>query len=113
MTSETGYTIGSGIFIKGDVAGAEDLVVEGCVEGKIQLKNHLLIGQTGVVIADVQVDALTVYGEVRGNVTATSKVEINETARLVGDIHAPVVYLADGAKFKGTIDMDVPLPRDF
>ncbi len=113
MTNESGYTIGPGIFIKGDVSGAENLVVEGCIEGKIHLKNHLLIGQTGVVVADIQVDALTVYGEVRGNITAASKVEINETARLVGDIRAPVVYLADGAKFKGTIDMDVPLPRDF
>ncbi len=113
MTSESGYTIGPGIYIKGDVTGAEDLVVEGCIEGKIQLKNRLLVGQTGVVIAEVQVEALTVYGEVRGNVSASSKVEVNETARLVGDISAPVVYLADGAKFRGTINMDVPLPRDF
>jgi cytoskeletal protein CcmA (bactofilin family) len=113
MTDQTGHTIGPGIYIKGEVTGAEDLIVEGCIEGKITLKNHLLIGQSGVVIADVQTDALTVYGELRGNVTATTKVEVNETARLVGDIRAPIIYLADGAKFRGSIDMDVPLPRDF
>ena len=108
-----GHTIGKGIYIKGGVSGAEDLTIEGCIEGTISLKNHLVIGQSGVVNADVSAEAATIYGEVRGNVSAASRVEVHETAQIVGDISAPVVYLADGARFRGRIEMDVPLPRDF
>lgn len=113
MANQGGHTIGKGIYIKGDVSGAEDLVVEGCIEGTINLKNHLYVGQTGVVLADIQTESLTIYGEVKGNLNAGAKIEVNETARVVGDLRAPVVYLADGAKFRGRIEMDVPLPRDF
>lgn len=113
MGSQNAHVIGKGIYIKGEVLGTEDLVIEGCVEGNINLRNHLMIGQTGVVIADVQSEALTVFGELKGNVAANTKIEINETAKVVGDLKSPVIYLADGAKFRGTIEMDVPLPRDF
>ena len=108
-----GHTIGQGIFIKGDLTGSEDLVVEGRVEGSIALKNHLLVGQTGYLEANIQSEAVTVYGEIQGNVSAVSKIELNETARVIGDLEAPGIYLADGAKFRGRILMDVPLPRDF
>ena len=108
-----GHTIGQGIFIKGDLNGSEDLVVEGRIEGSITLKNHLLVGQTGLLEANVQSEAVTVYGEILGDVSATQKIELNETARVVGDLDAPSIFLADGAKFRGRINMDVPLPRDF
>lgn len=108
-----GHTIGQGIYIKGDLTGAEDLIVEGRIEGSIALKNHLLVGQTGSLQADIQSEAVTVYGEIQGNITANTKIELNETARVVGDLKAPSIYLADGAKFRGRIKMDVPLPRDF
>jgi len=109
----SGHTIGKNISIKGDLSGEEDLVVEGYIEGSINLKSHLLVGETGVVLADIQSESLTVYGEVRGNVVAASKIEVHENAKIVGDIRAPVIYLADGAKFRGMIEMEVPLPRDF
>lgn len=111
--TQGGHTIGKGIYIKGEVTGAEDLIVEGTIEGSINLKNHLLVGQTGVVLASVASEALTIYGEVRGDVSATTRIEINETAKVVGDLRAPVIFLADGARFRGRIEMDVPLPRDF
>ncbi len=111
--NQGGHTIGKGIYIKGDVTGAEDLIVEGGIEGTINLKNHLVIGQSGVVLADVQSDTVTVYGEVRGNISATTRIEVNETARVVGDLKAPSIYLADGARFRGQVEMNVPLPRDF
>jgi cytoskeletal protein CcmA (bactofilin family) len=113
MANQAGLTIGKGIYIKGEVNGAEDLVVEGCIEGSINLKNHLYIAQSGSVLADVQAEAMTIYGEVKGDITSAGRVEINETARVIGDVRAPVVYLADGAKFRGLIEMEVPLPRDF
>ena len=111
--SAGGHTIGQGVLIRGDLSGAEDLVIEGRIEGTINLKNHLLVGQTGTVQADIQSESVTVYGEVQGDVSAASKIELNETARVVGDLEAPSIYLADGAKFRGRIKMDVALPRDF
>ena len=113
MAKTGGFTIGQGIFIKGDLNGEEDLIVEGRIEGTISLRNHLLIGQSGTVDADVHSDAVTVYGQVNGNITATAKIELNETAQVVGDLRGPSIYLADGAKFRGRIHMEVPLPRDF
>ncbi len=108
-----GHTIGQGILIKGDLTGSEDLVVEGRIEGTVTLKNHLLVGQTGSLAADIQSEAVTVYGDIRGNVSAAQKIELNETAQVVRDLSAPSIYLADGARFRGRINMDVPLPRDF
>lgn len=113
MARSGGHTIGQGIYIKGDLTGEEDLIVEGRIEGSIALRNHLLVGQSGVLEADVSSEAVTVYGEVHGNVSAAAKIELNETARVVGDLEAPSIYLADGAKFRGRIKMEVPLPRDF
>lgn len=108
-----GHTLGKGIFIKGDISGSEDLVVEGRIEGSVNLKNHLLVGQTGVLVADVQSEAVTVYGQIQGNISAATKIELNETAQVIGDLQAPSIYLADGARFRGRIQMEVPLPRDF
>ncbi|HEX9756861.1 MAG TPA: polymer-forming cytoskeletal protein [Nitrospiria bacterium] len=98
--------IGQSIYIKGELTGNEDLTIEGKVEGKIELKDHhLTIGPGGNIKADLNARTITILGEVHGNVTATEKVEIKEAGKLRGDIQAPRVAIADGAFFKGSVDM--------
>lgn len=99
--------IGKSLQIKGEVSGDEDLTVEGTVEGKITLNGHsVTIGPNGRVMAEIRAKSVVVGGQVRGNVTADDKVEILATGTVLGDVRAPRVVLADGAHFKGTIDMD-------
>lgn len=98
--------IGQSIYIKGELTGNEDLTIEGKVEGKIDLKDHhLTIGHGGNIKADLSARTITIVGEVHGNVTAKEKVEIKEAGKLRGDIQAPRVAIADGAFFKGSVDM--------
>jgi len=102
---DTAGVIGRGLFIKGELHGEEDLIIEGRVEGEITLKKHLVIEQTGVILADIQTENITIKGEMRGNMMATAKVEIHAEARVVGDIIAPRVVIEDGSHFKGHIEM--------
>lgn len=99
-------SIGKSIVIKGEVTGSEDLTIEGQVEGKIELRDHILsVGASGRVQAHIVAKAIVVHGEVTGNLTAAEKVEIRENGAVEGDIVAPRVAIADGAKFRGSIDM--------
>ena len=104
--------IGRGINIKGNLTGAEDLVVEGGVEGHIALKNALTIMETGVIDADIVTESLLVHGQVSGNIDAADLVSLSADANVVADIRAPRVVIEDGARFKGRIEMKVDLPDD-
>jgi len=98
--------IGKSVVIKGELNGSEDLTIEGQVEGKIELKENVLtIGPNGKIKAQVFAKALIVLGEVNGNVTATEKVEIRDGGSVDGDIVSPRVAIADGAHFRGSVDM--------
>ncbi len=100
--------IGKSMKIKGKLIGNEDLMIDGQVEGKIYLKGHKLsIGTNGRITASIR-DAATVVvgGEMIGNITANDKVEITSTGTMRGDIKAPRVVLADGAQYRGAIDME-------
>jgi cytoskeletal protein CcmA (bactofilin family) len=104
---EGGVTvIGRGITVKGELSGEEDVKIEGRVEGKIVLTKNLLIGQAGVVEADVEADNINIGGTVTGNLVAQNKVEIVASGKMIGDIKAPRVIVAEGAHFKGNVDMD-------
>ena len=99
-------TIGKSIVIKGDVTGSENLTIDGKVEGKIELKQHLLtIGQYGRIQAEVFAKSVVVLGEVVGNIRASEKVAIRDNGTVEGDIVAPRVAIAEGARFRGGIDM--------
>jgi cytoskeletal protein CcmA (bactofilin family) len=104
--------IGKGITIRGSLTGGGDLVIEGRVEGQVNLKNHLTIEASGVVEADIRADELTINGTASGNIDAITKVSINQTAKVNGDIKAARVVIEDGAVFNGSIEMDVKLPDD-
>ena len=105
-TERTNVNIGKSVVIKGELNGSEDLTIEGQVEGKIELKDHILtVGATGQVHAHIIAKSIIVLGQVTGNVTANEKVDIREKGSVDGDIVAPRVAIADGADFRGRIDM--------
>ena len=99
--------IGKTITIKGDITGEENLVIEGKVDGTVHLKsNDLTVGQSGRVNANLSANVVRIDGEVKGDIVGTEKVVITKTGRVHGNIVGPRVTLEDGAKFKGSIDMD-------
>ena len=99
--------IGQSIFIKGELTGNEDLTIEGRVEGNIELKDHnLIIGASGRIQARLFAKNITIMGEVHGDVYAEEKVEIAKTGKLKGNIIAPRVVIEDGARFKGSVEME-------
>src|SRR5262245_38211966 len=98
--------IGKSVVIKGELNGSEDLTVEGHVEGRIELKDYVLtIGPNGKIKAQVSAKCVIVLGEVHGNVTASDKVDIRYGGSVDGDIIARRVAIAEGAHFRGSVDM--------
>lgn len=111
--------IGPGILVNGDISGSENLVIEGRVEGKIELvANQVIIGESGKVNADVVAKNVKIDGSLQGDVEGRERVLIAKTGRVRGNITAPRVVLEDGAIFKGSIDInpaesavaELPLP---
>ena len=106
MESKDVVNIGKSVVIKGELNGSEDLTVEGHVDGQIELKQHVLtIGPNGRIKAEVFAKAVIVLGEVIGNITASEKVDIRDNGKVDGNIVAPRVAIAEGAHFRGSVDM--------
>jgi cytoskeletal protein CcmA (bactofilin family) len=98
--------IGKSVVIKGELNGSEDLTIDGHVEGKIELRENILtIGPNGKIKAQVFAKAVVVLGELTGNITASEKVDIRDNGSVDGDIASPKVAIAEGAHFRGSIDM--------
>jgi cytoskeletal protein CcmA (bactofilin family) len=98
--------IGKSVVIKGELNGSEDLTIEGQVEGKIELRQNVLtIGPNARIKAQVFAKSVVILGEIVGNVSATDKVDIRDNGSVDGDIAAPRVAIAEGAHFRGSIDM--------
>src|SRR5690606_725261 len=98
--------IGKSVIIKGDLTGSEDLTIEGQVEGKIELRNNVLtIGANGKIKAQIFAKVVIVQGEVQGNMTASERIDIRANGSVDGDLVAPRIAIADGAHFRGSIDM--------
>lgn len=98
--------IGSSIVVDGEISGDEALVIQGTVKGRVVLKESLFVEASGVVEADIEVQNIEVAGKVTGNIVASDKVELKADCRVVGDVRAPRILIADGAVFKGNVDMD-------
>ncbi len=100
-------SIGSTISIKGDLTGDEDLVIDGRIEGKIDLKQHkITIGKKGVVRAEMRAKIISIEGDVQGTLYGEEQIILCSSSSVRGDIIAPRVTLEDGSKFKGSIDME-------
>ena len=104
--------IGAGIQVRGNLSGSGDLVIEGRIEGHVALQDHMTVENSGTVVADVETQNLTINGKMSGNVDASDRVKIATSAVVTGDIRAPRVVIEDGARFRGSIEMEVPLPPD-
>ncbi len=102
-------TISKGLFIKGEITGSESLFIDGKVEGSINLNgNRVTVGRNGQVAASITAREVVVLGKVRGNVTATDRVDIRAEGALTGDVAAARISIEDGAFFKGGIDIRKP-----
>ncbi|HTJ84316.1 MAG TPA: polymer-forming cytoskeletal protein [Polyangiaceae bacterium] len=99
--------IGQGIIIEGEVTSDEAVVVAGTVRGKLTVDGAVTIESGAVVEADIGATSLSVGGSVTGNVTASDRVDLLTGGKLVGDVKAARVTIADGAVFKGNVDMDL------
>jgi cytoskeletal protein CcmA (bactofilin family) len=105
--SREGAVIGPSIHIDGDVRGEEDLLIEGEINGTLQLSNNsLTVGAHGKVHADVYAHSIYVDGTVEGDLYGSERVAIRKSAQVRGNVTSPRVSLEDGAKFKGSIEMD-------
>jgi cytoskeletal protein CcmA (bactofilin family) len=102
-------TIGKSLVVKGEVTGSESLYVDGKVEGSINLPgNRVTVGRNGQVAANITAREIVVLGKVRGNVTASDRVDIRSEGSLTGDVTAQRISIEDGAFFKGGIDIRKP-----
>jgi cytoskeletal protein CcmA (bactofilin family) len=99
-------TIGKAVMVKGQIYSREDLVIDGEVEGTVDVQEHrLTVGPNGKVVAGVKAREIVVLGSIQGNVDAADKIDIRKDAKLIGDIKAARIVIEDGAYFKGSIDI--------
>jgi cytoskeletal protein CcmA (bactofilin family) len=103
--------IGGGTIVRGEISGEEDLLIEGRVEGRIDLRqNAVTVGAKGRLVAEIIARIILVDGEVDGNLTAEEQIVVRKSGRVKGDLCAPRVTIEDGARFKGGIDMEPKRP---
>lgn len=97
--------ISGSILVRGDVVSTEDLVIDGKVQGTIELGDHsLTIGPGATVVANLAAKVVTVSGAVVGNVVGAARVELKATASIEGDVNAPTFVMEEGATLKGKVD---------
>jgi cytoskeletal protein CcmA (bactofilin family) len=99
--------LGSSLHVKGDITGTEDLLIDGSVEGLIELdERKLTVGTTAKLTADINARDVVVYGSVKGNVRAKGRIEIKKDGSIIGNLTTAQIMIEDGADFKGSIEID-------
>ena len=99
--------LGPSLHVKGDLTGREDLLIDGAIEGMLQLNEHkLTVGMAAKLKADINAREVVVYGCVQGNVYATGRIEIKKGGSVIGNLRTAQVMIDDGADFKGSIEID-------
>jgi cytoskeletal protein CcmA (bactofilin family) len=105
--------LGSSLHVKGEISGSEDLLIDGTVEGLIQLdERKLTVGTTAKVTADIIAREVVVYGSVKGNLRAKDRIEIKKDGSVNGDLTTARIMIEDGAYFKGSIEIDKSAEKD-
>jgi cytoskeletal protein CcmA (bactofilin family) len=111
-TPRTAAAIGKSVVIIGKIQGKEDLIIDGRLEGDVDLpENRFTVGPTGHVQGGVRAREIVIHGTVQGNIEASERVEIKKNARVIGDLKAQRPVIEDEAYFKGsveTIRVDTP-----
>ena len=113
MATET--VIGSTIVIDGELTSEEDISIQGKVMGKVKTTADLFVDESGTIEATVETRSIDIEGTVIGNVRASDKYELKAGGRVTGDVQAPRVVIADGSRFRGSIDMGdggAPMPKE-
>lgn len=100
-------TIGTSFVIEGEITSEDNIVVQGTVKGKMSTSQPVFVENSATIEADVSAESVEISGQVTGNVSASTRVELKSDAKMVGDVQSPRILIADGALFKGNIDMDV------
>lgn len=105
--------IGKSVVIKGELSGSEDLYIDGQVEGSIELKgNRLMVGPNGRVKANVNARSASIQGKMEGNIRASDRVDLKQTAVVTGDIATQRISIEDGAYFRGGVDIQKEIRPD-
>lgn len=99
--------IGQGIIVEGEISADDEVIVQGTVRGRITGRDAVVVETGAVVEADVTASSLVVGGHITGNVTVADRIDLQSGGRLVGDVKAARITIADGASFKGNVDMEV------
>ena len=110
--SFNGTYIGANITLDGTITGTEAVLVEGTVRGKIDMSGDLRVGTKARVEATVHAKNVTVEGRLTGDISADDRVELVASATVDGNIKAPKIIVAEGAKFRGNVDMGSARPRE-
>lgn len=105
MAPQPQTVIGSTIVIDGELRSNEDISIQGTIKGKVETTADLFVEASGTIDAEVNTRSIEIHGTIVGNVRASDKYELMREGRVTGDVSAPRVVIADGAKFKGHIDM--------
>jgi cytoskeletal protein CcmA (bactofilin family) len=103
--SGSSAAIGASMIIIGEIYSREELLVDGEVDGKLELQHRLTVGANGKVRATIKAREVVVYGNVQGDVEVSDKITIKKGGSLVGDIRTAGIVIDDGAYFKGSIDI--------
>lgn len=98
--------LGTTLHIKGAITGSEELLIEGSVDGTIDLGSKLIVGKAAKLIADISADHVVVFGTVKGNVRATGQIDIKKDGSVIGNLKTTQVLIEDGAGFKGSIEIN-------
>lgn len=104
--SETSTLIGRTLKIDGTINAEEEVTIEGQIKGKVKVNNKLVIGKGGFVSAEITAQHVRIIGKAEGNVRASDKVEIVSGGELIGNIQSPKIIIAEGALFKGNVNME-------
>lgn len=105
-TARATANIGENVFVTGQIFAKEDLIIDGQIDGQVELLEHkLTVGKSGKVKANIKAREVVIMGAVQGNVEASDKIDLRKDAHLVGDIRAARIAIEDGAVFKGSIDI--------
>jgi len=107
LDEPTSGWLGSSLRVKGEISGTEDLLIDGAIEGLIQLdERKLTVGTAAKLMADINARDVVVYGYVKGNVHATGKIEIKKGGSVNGNLTTAQILIEDGADFRGSIEID-------
>ena len=112
--AKIGTIIGRGNVINGDFSAPTSVRIDGEIEGNVTIGGILVVGSKGKIVGNVSAAEAIIGGEVYGDIVAPDKIEITETARVIGNIQTKVIVVDEKAVFQGSVDMyqeDVPAPK--